>query len=66
MADLRRALTEPALLPDGWTAEPRGGPHWRITRPDGAGRLATTSPAAYEYDGSDTAWFGPGSPWWPA
>ena len=34
MAYLRRALTEPALLPDGWTAEPRGGPHWRITRPD--------------------------------
>lgn len=29
------------------------------------GRLVTTDADAYEYDGSDAEWFGPGSPWWP-
>ena len=65
MADLRRALTEPGLLPDGWTAEHRGGPHWEVARPDGRRRLATTDPSAYEYGGDAVAWFGPGSRWWP-
>ena len=66
MADIQRALTEPGLLPDGWTAQHRGGPHWQITRPEGGRRLVTTSAEAYEYDGSDAEWFGPGSPWCPA
>ena len=65
MNDIQRALTEPGLLPGGWAAEHRGGPHWTVTRPDGNSRLVTTDPAAYEYDGADAEWFGPGSPWWP-
>ena len=64
-ADIRCALTEPGLLPDGWTAEHRGGPHWEITRPDGNRQLVTTDPVAYEYAGSAAAWFGPGCQWWP-
>ena len=65
MAELQRALTEPGLLPDGWDAEHRGGPHWLITRPDGNSWLVTTDRKAYEYDGANAAWFGPGNPWWP-
>ncbi len=65
MNDIQRALTEPGLLPGGWAAEHRGGPHWTVTQPDGNSRLVTTDPAAYEYDGADAEWFGPGSPWWP-
>ena len=59
------ALPEPDLLPDGWSAQHRGGPHWIVTRPDGANRLVTTDADAYEYDGTDAAWFGPGSRWCP-
>ena len=65
MADIRSALTEPGLLPDGWTAEHRGGPHWTVTRPDGSSQLVTTDLDAYDYGGANVAWFGPGSPWWP-
>ena len=65
MADIRRALAEPGLLPDGWTAEHRGGPHWTVTRPDGTNQLVTTDLDAYDYGGANVAWFGPGSPWWP-
>ena len=65
MDDLQRALTEPALLPDGWNAAHRGGAHWTVTRPDGAAQLVTTDADAYEYDGVDAAWFGSGNPWWP-
>ena len=66
MADLRRALTEPGLLPDGWTAEHRGGLHWTVTGPDGNSQLVTTDLRSYDYDGANVAWFGLGSPWWPS
>ena len=66
MADIRRALAEPGLLPDGWTAEHRGGPHWTVTRPDGTNQLVTTDLDAYDYGGANVAWFGPGNPWWPS
>lgn len=65
MADIQLALTEPGLLPDGWYAAHRGGPHWQVTRPDGGSRLVTTDADAYEYDGVGAEWFGPGSSWWP-
>ena len=65
MTDIQQALTEPGLLPDGWTAEHRGGPHWEITIPNGQRRIVTTDLAAYEYGGNEIEWFGPGSRWFP-
>ena len=66
MADIRRALTEPGLLPEGWAAEHRGGAHWKVTRPDGSSQLVTTDLDAYHYGGANVVWFGPGSPRWPS
>ena len=66
MSEIQHALTEPELLPDGWNAQKEGGPHWTVGRLDGDHRVVTTDRAAYRYDGTDTEWFGPGSPWWPA
>ena len=65
MADLRRALTAPGLLPAGWQVRPAGGPYWQLARPDGEVQTVTTDFAAYEYALGEVAWFGPGSAWWP-
>ena len=65
MSYLQRALEEPALLPEGWSAEPAGGPHWNVRRADGVQYIVTTDRAAYEYAPGNVAWFGPGSPAFP-
>ena len=65
MQDLQKALAEPSLLPEGWQAEPAGGPHWYVTRPDGKRHTVTTDRASYEYAPQHIEWFGPGSPSFP-
>ena len=66
MSHLQRALDEPGLLPEGWRAEPAGGIHWRVQRPDGERYTVTTDLASYEYVPQHIEWFGPGSPAFPA
>ena len=66
MSDLQLALEETALLPDSWSAEPAGGPHWRVKRPDGEKYTVTTDRVSYEYAPGHVEWFGPGSPSFPA
>ena len=67
MQDLQKALAEPSLLPEGWQAEPSGGIHWRVKRPDGEQYIVTTTDrASYEYAPQYVEWFGPGSPSFPA
>ena len=66
MQDLQKALTGPWLLPEDWQAEPVGGPHWRVKRPDGKQYVVTTDRATYEYPPQSVEWFGPGSPSFPA
>lgn len=64
MADLRRPLTDPALMPDGWAVQNRGGGYWTVARPDGSRADAAVDADAHERaDGVE--WFGPGSAWWP-
>ena len=65
MSDLQRALEEPALLPEGWSAEHVGGPHWKIQRADGVRYTVTTDHASYGYAPGSVEWFGPGSPAFP-
>ena len=65
MTYLQRMLEEPNLLPDGWQAEPAGGLHWRVQRPDGEWDTVTTDRASYEYAPQHIEWFGPGSPVFP-
>ena len=65
MLDLQMALEEPALLPEGWDAEPAGGPHWHVTRSDGEKYTVTTERTSYEYAPGNVEWFGPGSPAFP-
>ena len=65
MPQLRRALDEPWLLPEGWQAQPASGPHWNIERPDGERYIVTTDRTAYEYAPGYIEWFGPGSPAFP-
>ena len=59
--DLEKALREPALLPDGWTAENIGGKHWDITDPKkGPPTRVTTDASSYEAaDGRLMWWEGP-------
>ena len=66
MSDLQLALVEPALLPEGWSAESAGGPHWLVKRPDGEQYTVTTDLVSYEYAPGHVEWFGPGSPAFPA
>ena len=65
MSFLQRALEEPSLLPEGWSAEHAGGPHWNIQRPDGERYTVTTDRASYEYAPGNVEWFGPGAPGFP-
>ena len=65
MSDLQRALEEPALLPQGWSAEHVGGPHWSVQRADGNRYTVTTDRVSYEYVPGSVEWFGPGSPAFP-
>ena len=65
MSFLQRALEEPSLLPEGWSAEHAGGPHCNIQRSDGERYTVTTDLAAYEYAPGHVEWFGPGSPAFP-
>lgn len=65
MRDLQRCLDTPFLLPEGWSVAPEGGPHWRVTTPDGASYTVTTDRTAYEYAAGRVEWFGPGSPAFP-
>ena len=65
MSFLQRALEEPSLLPEGWSAEHVGGPHWNVQRPDGKQYTATTDLNSYEYAPGTVEWFGPGSPAFP-
>ncbi len=64
--DLQRALQEPALMPQGWSAEHIGGRHWKIQRADGKRYTVTTDRPSYEYAPGNVEWFGPGSPAFPA
>ena len=66
MTDLRRALEESTLLPQGWSAEHVGGPHWKVQRADGIWYIVTTDRVSYEYAPGSVEWFGPGSPAFPA
>ena len=65
MSDLQLALVEPALLPEGWSAEAAGGPHWLVKRPDGDQYTVTTDLVSYEYAPGHVEWFGPVSPAFP-
>ena len=65
MADLQQCLDDPALLPDGWQAQPDYGSHWVVTRPDGRKFTVTTVAENYEYAAGRVEWFGPGSPAFP-
>ena len=65
MSHPQRALEEPRLLPEDWTAVHAGGPHWDIRRPDGKQYTVTTERASYEYAPGCVEWFGPGSPAFP-
>ena len=61
MDDLERALRQPELLPDGWSAENIGQKHWEVTDPTGKpSTRVTTDPVAYEKaNGRLTWWQGP-------
>ena len=65
MRELQRCLDDPSLLPNGWSAAHEGGPHWRITTPNGSTHSVTTDRQAYEYAAGRVEWFGPGSPAFP-
>ena len=60
MDDLERALRNPALLPEGWTADNIGGKHWEVTDPQDRIRRVTTNAGSYEAaDGRLRWWEGP-------
>ena len=65
MSFLQRALEEPSLLPEGWSAEHVGGPHWNVQRSGGERYIVTTDLNSYEYAPGTVEWFGPGSPAFP-
>lgn len=65
MAALAEALTNPALLPAGWSAVPAGVAHWHVTKPDGSQYRVTTVRAAHEYAGGRVEFWAPGSPAFP-
>lgn len=60
MDDLEKSLREPGMLPEGWTAENKGGKHWEVTDPQGRTTRVTTDPEAYQAaDGRLRWWEGP-------
>ena len=60
MDDLERSLRDPALLPEGWTAENIGGKHWEVTDPHDRIARVTTDAESYEAaDGRLRWWEGP-------
>ena len=60
MDDLERSLRDPALLPEGWTAENIGGKHWEVTDPHDRITRVTTDAESYEAaDGRLRWWEGP-------
>ena len=60
MDDLEKALREPELLPEGWTAENIGGRHWEVTDPNGKPTRVTTDLESYQVnDGRLRWWEGP-------
>ena len=65
MADLVGALTNPALLPVGWSAVPAGAAHWHLTKPDGSQYRVAVDRAAHEYAGGRVEFWAPGSPAFP-
>ncbi len=65
MSWLQRALKDPSLLPEGWSAEHAGGWHWYVSRPGGKRYTVTTELASYDYAPGSVEWFGPGSPAFP-
>lgn len=60
MEDLEKSLRDPELLPEGWTAENKGGKHWEVTDSQGRPTRVTTDPEAYQAaDGRLRWWEGP-------
>ena len=60
MEDLEKSLRDPALLPEGWTAENIGGKHWEVTDPHDRTTRVTTDAESYEAaDGRLRWWEGP-------
>lgn len=60
MEDLERPLRQPELLPEGWTAENKGGRHWEVIDPQGRSTRVTTDPESYDAaDGRLKWWEGP-------
>ena len=47
MDDLEKSLKDPALLPEGWTAENIGGKHWEVTDPHDRITRVTTDAESY-------------------
>ena len=47
MDDLEKSLRDPALLPEGWTAENIGGMHWEVTDPQDRTTRVTTDAESY-------------------
>ena len=60
MVDLEKSLRDPALLPEGWSAENIGGKHWEVTDPHDRITRVTTDAESYEAaDGRLRWWEGP-------
>ena len=65
MEGLTGALTNPGLLPVGWSAVPAGADHWLVSKPDGSEYRVVTKRAAHEYAGGRVEFWAPGSPAFP-
>ena len=63
--ELTYVLDHSAWLPDGYSAQPRGENHWRVTAPNGKEYTVTTDRKSHDYAFGTVEFFGPGSPAFP-
>ena len=62
MTDLEASLNDPKLLPGSWKVQARGGPHWRLERPECPPCTVTTDRESFDYARERLEWWGPGHP----